>query len=135
MITTWLIMGVFAIIAFFFFIVELEECGIFSIIAIIITALIGFWAVPENANYQIQIKKITPTEVVKSSTTVYVEFKDFDNESYTEKKDYDNIDSNTTFYQYSYYDKFGELNSTHIYLNLSELSDSIYVEKGIVDYD
>ena len=134
MITTWLLMGVFAIIAIFLFNIDLEDGGILMIIAVIVTAIIGFWVTPEIGNYQIQIKKITPTEIVKSSTTVYVEFEKYENKSYTDKKTYENIDS-LTFYLYSYYDKYGELNGENIQLGLNEEKDTIYIGKGIVEYD
>ena len=135
MTTTFLIMGIFALISFFFFMVDIEEGGFIMIIFLIATGLFGFVIIPRTSDYKIQIRTITPVEIVSTSTTKYIEFEKYDYLSFTSKKDYDNIDSTTTFYLYSYYDKYGELNSEKVKLNLSSEKDSIYIEKGIIDLE
>jgi len=50
MITTWLLIAIFAVFAIIFFMVELNDLGVFTILAIIGTAIIGFWVIPEKNN-------------------------------------------------------------------------------------
>ena len=105
------------------------------IIAIILTPIFGLWIMPNFRDEKIKIEKITPSEVVKTSTTAYIEFDEYMNMQFTEKKDYDNIDTNTVFYIYRYYDNDGDINSSNLYRELKDDNDSIYIGKEIMLID
>ena len=130
---------ILVMIAFFIFIIigikliDEDENPILTIgiIGIIITPILGFWVFPNFQDKMIEIVAITPSEVVKSSTTIYIEFSEYEYKSYTDKELYDNIDTNSIFYYYKYYDKDGDLNNTLFLSKLKNKKDTIYLGKGI----
>ena len=135
MITTWLIIGFFVLLLIIFIRIDLGDTAVFMLILIIVTAIIGFLVIPNTANYQTEIVKLRASEILKSSTTVYVEFENFDNKSYSEKKIYDKIDSTTIFYLYREFDKSGDLNREYIKIELSDKKDTIYFNGMIENID
>jgi len=73
---------------------------------------------PHDVNHEYTITtQIKPSQIIKSKTSVYVEFEDYETNVYSSKKNYDSIDSTTVFHFNQYYNYYGNKVKYSITLN------------------